>query len=173
MAHGLEVFALTGRLLAALILLRSGLAKLRDPAGFEAALGAYRLLPDAVVAPLSRSLPWLELTLAPCLFVPLAAGVGEAASAALFVAFAVAMAVSLLRGLRDIDCGCGGVRQPLSWRLVAQNLGIACGLVCAAIIPAPFVMAGLGVAVAAAAGLFLALAAAESLAAASPRKLTA
>lgn len=173
MAPALEVLALTARLLAALVLLRAGLAKLRDAAGFEAALGGYRLLPERLVWPLSRILPPVELAVAASLALPVVAPAGAAAGMALFVAFAGAMAVNLLRGRRDIDCGCGGARQPLAWRLVLQNLALAAGLACAAFVTAPASPAGLAVAAAAAAGLFLAQLAAETLAAATSRKVAA
>jgi hypothetical protein len=35
------------------------------------------------------------------------------------------MAINLLRGRHDIDCGCGGASHPLSWGLVARNVVLA------------------------------------------------
>ena len=36
-----------------------------------------------------------------------------------------AVVVNLLRGRREIDCGCGGLsHQPLSWGLVSRNLAL-------------------------------------------------
>src|SRR6202035_1483448 len=47
----------------------------------------------------------------------------EAAAAVLLGAFAVAMGINLLRGRRQIDCGCfqGALKQPLRWTLVGRN----------------------------------------------------
>jgi hypothetical protein len=39
----------------------------------------------------------------------------------LILLYAAAMAVNLLRGRRQIDCGCGGEVHPLSWMLVLRN----------------------------------------------------
>ena len=41
------------------------------------------------------------------------------------------MAVNLLRGRHDIDCGCGGATHPLSWGLVARNGVLAAAAVLA------------------------------------------
>jgi Methylamine utilisation protein MauE len=35
------------------------------------------------------------------------------------------MAINLLRGRNDIDCGCGGAAHPLSWGLVVRNVVLA------------------------------------------------
>jgi hypothetical protein len=48
----------------------------------------------------------------------------------LLIVYAAALATNLLRGRRQIDCGCGlsgaaGGEQPLSWWLVARNVVLA------------------------------------------------
>lgn len=101
--------------------------KLRDSAGFQAALAAYQLLPPAAVRYLAHSIPWLEALLAVSLLLPGAQGIAAGASAIVLVLHGMAMAINLLRGAVGIDCGCGGGRaQPISWRLVIRNLLLAC-----------------------------------------------
>ena len=51
--------------------------------------------------------------------------------AALVSAYAVAIAINLLRGRHDIDCGCGGASHPLSWGLVARNMVLAAAAILA------------------------------------------
>src|SRR5258708_19110455 len=49
---------------------------------------------------------------------------GAALATALLAGFAVAMAINLVRGRKEIDCGCfhSTLRQPLSVAFVARNL---------------------------------------------------
>ncbi|HRO15442.1 MAG TPA: MauE/DoxX family redox-associated membrane protein, partial [Paracoccus sp. (in: a-proteobacteria)] len=48
-------------------------------------------------------------------------------AAALLAVFAAALAVNVLRGRTWIDCGCfrNGLKQTVSWLLVARNIGLA------------------------------------------------
>jgi hypothetical protein len=99
-------------------------------AAFVAALGNYRLLPSWLVRPAAALLPVAEAALA---LGWLAGGRGRlvaSATAALLLVYAAALAVNLLRGRRQIDCGCGfsgaaGDEQPLSWWLVTRNVLLA------------------------------------------------
>jgi len=120
------VLHLTLRVPLALLLAAAAVHKLRDPAAFRAALAAYRLVPawcaPAIVA--------LEVIVAVALCVP--GPVGPVGAAGLLLAYAGAIAVNLVRGRRDIDCGCAGpaARRPIGWALVARNLllaVLACG----------------------------------------------
>ncbi len=120
------VLHLALRVPLALLFAAAAVHKLRDPTAFRAALGAYRLVPPwcapAIVA--------LEVLVAVALCVP--GRLGPVAAAALLLAYAAAIAVNLVRGRRDIDCGCAGpsARRPIGWSLVARNAvlaGLACG----------------------------------------------
>lgn len=92
---------------------------------FAAQLQAYQLLPEVMVAPAARALPWLELAVAFCLLIPQTRPAAALLGAALLLLYAAAMAVNLLRGLKDIDCGCGDAPQKLSWFIVARNILLA------------------------------------------------
>lgn len=114
----------------AALLLAGAWHKLSDRDRFVADLDEYRLLPEAFLRPAARSIPALEAALAVVWLSgawPVAAG---RATAALMVAYAVAMAVNLLRGRAYIGCGCGfgrssGGEPTLSWWLVTRNLVLA------------------------------------------------
>lgn len=114
----------------ACLLLSAAWHKAASHAAFVAALGNYRLLPPGLVRPVAAFLPVVEAALA---LGWLAGGRGRlvaAATAALLLVYAAALAVNLLRGRRQIDCGCGfsgsaGGEQPLSWWLVARNVLLA------------------------------------------------
>jgi hypothetical protein len=105
----------------ALVLFAAAWHKLAEPDVFAGALQAYRLLPDAAVAAVARTLPWVEIGVGAALLVPASRRVALFAFAALILLYAGAMAVNLGRGRRQIDCGCGGDAHPLSWALVARN----------------------------------------------------
>lgn len=101
--------------------------KLSDLAAFERVLLGYRLLPAAVCRWLARLVPGLELGAAglalASLWLPSLRAPAALACALLLGTYAGAMGINLLRGRRDIDCGCGGPgERPLSWSLVVRNL---------------------------------------------------
>jgi hypothetical protein len=118
------------RVLLALVFLVACVHKLVAPRAFVDALRGYALVPDSLA-------PWLAI---PIVVAELCAGVGllvpklwheaTAAALALLVLYAAAMSVNLLRGRRDIDCGCAGgaARQTLSGWLVVRNLLLAAAL---------------------------------------------
>ncbi len=112
------------RTLVALVFLSAAVGKLRHLAVFGAVLANYRLLPEAFVAPVAHVLPPLEAVVGLALLLGLGAPWSEAAAAGLLSLFAAAMAVNIMRGRRDIDCGCfqSVLKQTLSWTLVGRNL---------------------------------------------------
>ncbi len=130
------------QLAGALLFASAALHKLRDPAAFRSALAGYRLLPDALVPATARGLPAAELGVAAALLVPALTPVGAAAGAAMLALYAAAVAINLLRGRREIDCGCGGVggSRPLGASLVARNvlLVLALSALFAPVVERPF-----------------------------------
>jgi hypothetical protein len=118
------VIARTCGALISIVLLTSAWQKLRDIGLFRIILENYRLLPDALVAPAALALPLLEVAAgAMLLFADLRAGGGLLALTVL-AGVSAGVAINLVRGRLDLDCGCGGVSgsQPISWGLVLRNL---------------------------------------------------
>jgi hypothetical protein len=115
----------------ALVMFAAAWHKLSEPDAFAGSLAAYRLLPQALVAPVARLLPVVELALGVGILVPATRPAALLLLAALVLAYGVAMAINLLRGRHDIDCGCGGATHPLSWGLVARNIVLATAAVIA------------------------------------------
>lgn len=99
--------------------------KFSDPLRFQAQLAAYSLLPAPTVPVMARLLPWVEALVFVTLLLPSTRSTAAVMAAGLFGVYAAAMAVNLLRGRHDIDCGCGGPPQALSWWLVLRNLVLA------------------------------------------------
>jgi len=109
----------------ALLLGTASWHKLADHAAFRAVLRDYRLLPEALLTPASRTVPVAEALLAVAWLAGAAKQPVAVATAALLGLYAIAIAVNLVRGRVHIDCGCGfGTAhrdQPISWWLVLRN----------------------------------------------------
>jgi hypothetical protein len=137
-----EVFVAV-RTLVALVFLSAAVGKMRHWLALQGVIANYRLVPDALVQPIAYLLPPAEALLAIWLVSGWAVSSAAAAAAGLLCVFAVAMAVNLGRGRRDIDCGCfqGALRQNLRWALVWRNLWLALALV----LSTAFVGASVGV----------------------------
>jgi hypothetical protein len=122
-ADPVAVGAVLGAL--ALVLFAAAWHKLSEPDVFAGALQAYQLLPAGAVTAVARLLPWVEIAIGAALLAPASRDPALWAFAALILVYAVAMAVNLWRGRRQIDCGCGGEVHPLSWALVLRNAVLA------------------------------------------------
>lgn len=88
------------------LLLLAGVPKLRDREGMLAAVKGYRLLPEAGERVVAVALPYVEVLLGALLVVGLGSPFVPAAAAALFLVFFAGLSINLLRGRRELDCGC-------------------------------------------------------------------
>lgn len=126
------VCVLVLRVLLSFILARAALHKWRARAHFVEQVRAYRLLPNALVAPAALALLLAETGAAIALLDP-AWQVPALVAAALFATYAAAMTINLSRGRTEVDCGCrGSVATPttIDWLLVSRNaLLVAAALV--------------------------------------------
>ncbi|HUA26065.1 MAG TPA: MauE/DoxX family redox-associated membrane protein [Steroidobacteraceae bacterium] len=119
--------ALAVRLLGALVFAAAVAGKIRHRHELAGVVANYRLLPE----PLAASAAWMIVGLECLVVLSLVSGVrlvaGATLAIVLLVGFALAMAINLARGRREIDCGCfqSGLRQRLSMALVARNILLA------------------------------------------------
>jgi hypothetical protein len=129
--------AWTVRLVAACLLATAARAKLEALEPFAGVVRNYKLLPAPLARPVAYLIPPLELLIATTLVVVPSSVAALWAAAALLLGFAAAMAINLIRGRADIDCGCfiGLMRRPLAWGLVARNLLLAVALLAVACTP--------------------------------------
>ena len=118
----------------ALLLFGHAVAKARALRHFAATLADYRLLPPAAARPAALGLCAAESATAAALLVPASAAQAALAAALLFALYAFAIAVNLIRGRRDIDCGCAGpaAQMPLSGALVVRNALLVAAAIAAA-----------------------------------------
>lgn len=109
--------------LLVVVFLVAGMSKLRALETFEGVVHNFRLLPEVLVRPVAYGLPFVELAVAAALLIPVIRGYAGWSAALLLGVFTLAVAINLLRGRREIDCGCfsSELRQRLSWWLVGRN----------------------------------------------------
>lgn len=122
-----HVILLCGRWLVGLVLLVAAATKFKAADGtLRTTVKAYGLLPKALVGPVAAFLPWFELSIGLSLLLGLVLPFPALAAAAMFLAFSLGISINLIRGRRDIDCGCfGKAGQKLSWWLVGRNVLLA------------------------------------------------
>lgn len=118
----------------ALLFASAALHKARDLAVFAEVLRAYRVLPRPLALPWVP--PLIEGGIAVALLLPAARPAAALAGALLLVLYALAMALNLQRGRRDLSCGCGAPeeRRPIAAWMVWRNLILA-GLLGAMLLP--------------------------------------
>jgi hypothetical protein len=118
------VFAILIALSFALLFGIAAAHKWRDLAGFTDVLEGYGLLPPAMVQRLSWLIPLLETGLALGLLWTRTRAVATALGLGLLLGYATAIGVNLLRGRREIACGCGGPdqRRPIAGWMLGRNL---------------------------------------------------
>jgi hypothetical protein len=118
------------RVLIGAVLFTAGALKLRAPSSFfTAVVAGFQLLPRKFHRPVAFALPTVEclvggLLLAAIVLPDRLMRWASVPASMLFVIFASAVAINLLRGRRDVSCGCFGVREDekISWGLVGRNI---------------------------------------------------
>ena len=121
------VIGLTCRLLTALIFGSAALGKIRNRAHFTAVLRDYQILPASCMAPAAAIVIAAEGFVTLAIWFPPLRETAAGVAVALLVAYALAIALNLWRGRREIDCGCsfgiaeGGSGEPISWVLPLRN----------------------------------------------------
>jgi hypothetical protein len=102
-------------------------AKLRAREEFVGVVRNFRILPHALATPFATALPMVEAAVAIGLLVGPAVPAAAGGAAFLLLLFLSAIVVNLLRGRREIDCGCfrSGLRQTLGWGLALRNAALA------------------------------------------------
>jgi len=124
--------------LAFVALLASAAAmKLRRPAIFVATLADYRLVPRALLPVTGMLVIALEVGVAAGLIWPTTRAASSVIGAGLLLAYGLAIAINLVRGRREIDCGCSLRRRPIGRWMVARNLIFAAVLLVIALPVAP------------------------------------
>ena len=132
-------------LIAALILsyvfIVAGWHKCKAPAEFATTLANYKILPEGLARQGIYLVPVAEIMTGVALLIPATARLAAFSAGALLCIYIGAIGVNLLRGRRNIDCGCGGPAQKQSiseWMIVRNGLLLFLACVAASrILPRP------------------------------------
>jgi hypothetical protein len=111
----------------ALLFLSAALAKLRALAPFAATVAAYHLLPERLSVISAPLLPLFELAVGGALLMSGARPAAALMGSALLLLYALAIGINLIRGRRDLDCGCmgPGQRRPITPFMIWRNVALA------------------------------------------------
>lgn len=112
-------------LCGALLFGAAAFAKARSFAMFRVTLGEYRILPSAITAAAAAAICCLEFVLSVVLLLPQTRSPAAVLGVVLLIAYAAAIAVNLMRGRQDLDCGCGYTPRAISGWLVIRNVVLA------------------------------------------------
>jgi uncharacterized membrane protein YphA (DoxX/SURF4 family) len=99
-------------------------SKLKDPwALFAMAIDSYQVLPAWAVEWLARTLPWIELLIGALLIVGRWMRISTAVTSLLLLVFFSLMVRAYVKGI-EIDCGCFGPGEALSWKTLLRDGGM-------------------------------------------------
>jgi len=98
--------------------------KLKAVAVFRATMDEYQLVPRRLTGIIAVLLIVAELLAAILVLIPAVRTTGLMVLTVLLFIYTAGISINLLRGRRNIDCGCSGPasRHELSWWLVLRNL---------------------------------------------------
>ena len=121
-AKVLNIAVLVVRVVLGGIFVVAGASKVGHAAEFAQQIAAFRLLPQAVIAPMALVLPFFEILLGGYLVIGLFTRVAAWVAAALLLAFDVAIASAVVRGM-TLNCGCFGTHDTTvtTWAEVARD----------------------------------------------------
>ena len=125
MIDPLTVLVLSASL--ALLFFTAAKHKLYSPGRFRAQLAAYELVPSVILPSLARAIPLAEMAVFFLILLPFTRTWAAVLASGLLTSYTVAMAMNMLRGRDDIDCGCGGQQQILSYWLLLRNAVLIIG----------------------------------------------
>jgi uncharacterized membrane protein YphA (DoxX/SURF4 family) len=117
------------RVILGTIFFTAGYSKVRRIGEHMVILEEYRLLPTAWIKPIGRVEIILELLTGGLLLLGIFQNLASILASGLLMLYCFAISVNLLRGRREISCGCGGVtgNHSLSWFLVFRNIILLLG----------------------------------------------
>jgi uncharacterized membrane protein len=124
-------FAQIVRSFMALVFLVACAHKLHAPRQFLEVVRNYALFPRSFAALVAVPLVAAEFAIGVALLLPQTQRTAMLCGVAMFVLYGAAMSINLLRGRRDMDCGCSGVARDSSlsgWMVLRNALLAAAGV---------------------------------------------
>ncbi len=101
------------RLILSGVFIYSGYTKIQEPIQFAVAISGYKMVPDNLIFPLARSLPWVEIVLGLAILIGWKIRHFSTAAAALLLFFIAILSITIARGI-EANCGCFGLDERIS-----------------------------------------------------------
>ena len=108
------------RLILAGIFLYSGYVKIQEPLQFTVAIAGYKLVPDSLVFPLAKCLPWIEIALGYNILIGWKIRYNAVAAGALLLLFIAVLTITVVRGI-EANCGCFSLDERISPKTIARD----------------------------------------------------
>lgn len=110
-----------------MVLLLAGVVKLGNRREFSRTIQNYKLVSPHTAGIMAVALPELEIIVGSFLLIRFSVVFAGTVACVLFVSFATAVGINLVRGRRRFACGCFGPSEdkPLGWSHVVQNVSLA------------------------------------------------
>lgn len=123
--RGIDVFILVSRLALGAIFIYAGYVKLKEPWElFAMNIDSYKILPLAMAETAAHVIPWLEIALGIWLVTGIWLKTSGTVAALVLGTFIVLMARAYAKGMQ-IDCGCFGSGDPISWKTLLRDGSMA------------------------------------------------
>lgn len=101
------------RLILAGVFIYSGYVKIQEPLQFAVAISGYKLVPENLIFPMAKYLPWFEIILGAAILIGWKIRYFSAAAAALLLVFIAVLGITIARGI-EANCGCFSLDEPIS-----------------------------------------------------------
>jgi uncharacterized membrane protein YphA (DoxX/SURF4 family) len=101
------------RLILAGVFIYSGYVKVQEPLQFAVTISGYKMVPENLIFPMARRLPWVEIVLGLAILIGWKIRYFSAATAALLLFFIAVLAITISRGI-EANCGCFGLDERIS-----------------------------------------------------------
>ena len=95
----------------------------------------YEVVPRHMVPAIIRGLMGVEILTVLAVLMPFSRPFGGLMAAGVFAGYGLLMAVALMRGRTEIDCGCGGAPQVVSGLTLVRNGGLTLMALAVAALP--------------------------------------
>jgi uncharacterized membrane protein YphA (DoxX/SURF4 family) len=116
-----RIFSLLLRVALGIVFLYAAWLKLSKPwALFAMSIDSYQLLPLKAVELVARTLPWLELAIGICLIAGIFLRSAAVATSLLLAVFLGLMVRAYAKGMQ-INCGCFGPGEVISWKTLLRD----------------------------------------------------
>jgi uncharacterized membrane protein YphA (DoxX/SURF4 family) len=124
---GFRAISLVLRFALGAIFVYAAWSKLKDPwALFAMAVDSYKALPLWGVEWVARTLPWVELAIGALLIAGRFMRVATVATSVMLMVFFALMVRAYAQGL-EINCGCFGPGEALSWKTLLRDGSMLAG----------------------------------------------